>query len=132
MGGITKLMHPEMIDMVGGAAHAVGLTFLSTTVWFWLAAVGETLAGLIFILGIFLPLGSLLAVIIMIVAFFGAMKGDMQQGMSAIAFFIASLGLGFTGPGKYSLKSLCCKSSDKDCSSGECSPKKETQEVVNV
>jgi hypothetical protein len=38
-------------------------------------------------------LGSLLAVIIMLVAFFGAHNGNMQEGMSALAFLIASLGL---------------------------------------
>jgi uncharacterized membrane protein YphA (DoxX/SURF4 family) len=41
MGGITKIMNPEMADMIGGAAHGLGLTFLPTTVWFWLAAGGE-------------------------------------------------------------------------------------------
>ena len=130
MWWITKLMHPEMADMVGGAAHALGLTFLPTTVWFWLAATGETLTGLLFILGIFLPLGALLAVIIMLVAFFGALKGDMQQWMSAIAFLIASLGLGFTGPGKYSLKNLCCKKCSGDSCSTNNNPK--APEIVNA
>ena len=79
MGGITKLMKPEMADMIGGAAHGLGLTFLSPEVWFWLAAGGEVIVGLTFLLGIFLPLGSLLAVIIMLVAFFGAHNGNMQE-----------------------------------------------------
>jgi len=130
MWGITKLMHPEMADMVWGAAHALGLTFLPTTVWFWLAATWETLTGLLFILGIFLPLGAVLAIIIMLVALFWAHKGDMQQWMAAITFLIASLGLGFTWPGKYSLKSLCCKK----CSTNNCTTNNtpKTPEIVNA
>lgn len=131
MGGITKLMNPEMADMIGGAAHGIGLTFLPTTVWFWLAAGGEVLAWLTFLLGIFLPLGSLLAVIIMLVAFFGAHSGNMQEGMSSLAFLIASLGLWFAGPGKYSLKALCCKWSN-NCDTN-CTPKNPTPtEVISV
>jgi putative oxidoreductase len=134
MGGIGKIMGatPEMMNMIGGAAHGLGLTFLPTNVWFRLAAGGEVLAGLLFVLGIFLPFAALIAVIIMLVAFFGAHNGDMQQGMSALAFLIASLGLGIAGPGKYSLKSLLCKSCDKWCTTGACAPKQDTKEVVNV
>lgn len=124
MGGIMKIMHPEMADMIWWAAHALGLTFLSTTVWFWLAAIGETLAGFLFVIGACLPIASLLTIIIMIVAFFGALHGDMQQGMSAITFFIAALGLAFTGPGAWSIKALCTK-----CKDGNCDTKKEVVEA---
>lgn len=131
MWGITKLMSPEMADMIGGAAHGIWLTFLPTNVWFWLAAGGEVLAWLTFLLGIFLPLGSLLAVIIMLVAFFGAHSGNMQEWMSALAFLIASLGLWFAGPGKYSLKALCCKWSN-NCDTN-CAPKIPTPtEVISA
>lgn len=118
---------PEMMNMIGGAAHNVGLTFLSTTVWFWLAAIGETLAGAIFLLGLFLPLGSLLTVIIMTVAFVWAHKANMQEGMSALFLGVVSLGMGFAGPGKYSLKSLFSKKCD-----GENCNKPQTPEVVNA
>ncbi len=100
MAGITKIMGAtaETMNFIGGAAHTMGLTFLSVDIWFWLAAGGETLAGLIFILGIFLPLGSFLVMVIMVVAFIGAHKMDMQSGMIDVIFFITALGLGFTGP----------------------------------
>ena len=52
--------------------------------------------------------------------------------MSAIAFLVASLGLGFAGPGKYSIKSLC----DKKCTDGSCgtscTPKNPTTPEVVV
>lgn len=124
MGGIMKVMNagPDMANMIGGAAHAMGLTFLSTTVWFWLAAIGEILAGVLLIAGLFLPLASLLMLIIMIVAFVGAHKSNMQEGMSTILFMIAALGLGFAGPGKYSVQALCGKKCGKGCSTGTCAP----------
>ena len=111
MGGLGKIMGatPEMMTMIGWAAHSMGLTFLSTTVWFWMAAVGETLAWTIFLLGLFLPLGSVLTIIIAIVAFVGAHKMDMQSGMPVLFMGVIALGMWFAGPGKYSLKALCCK-----------------------
>jgi hypothetical protein len=67
----------------------------------------------------------------MLVAFFGAHNGNMQEGMSALAFLIASLGLWFAGPGKYSLKALCCKWSN-NCDTN-CTPKNPTPtEVVTA
>lgn len=43
--GIMKLgANPEMMEMVGGAGHMLGLTFLSTITWFWIATIGEILA----------------------------------------------------------------------------------------
>lgn len=111
MWGISKIMSatPEMMNMVGGAAHNMWLTFLSTNVWFWLAAIWETLAWATFLLGIFLPLWSILAVIIMAVAFAGAHNANMQEGMPAIFLWVVALGMWFAGPGKYSLKNLLCK-----------------------
>lgn len=131
MGGIGKIMGatPEMMNMIGGAAHNLGLTFLSTDVWFRLAASGEVIAGLCLILGIFLPLAALLTVIIMIVAFVGAHGMDMQKGMVDIIFLTTALGLGFAGPGKYSLKSLLCKSCDSTCT---CTPKTDNKEVITA
>ncbi len=133
MAGVSKIMWagPEMIGFIGWVAHQLGLTFLSQEVWFWLVAVSETVAGILFIWWLFLPLASLLTIIVLSVAFVS--KGmDIKAGMIDIIFVTTALGLGIAGPGKYSIKTLCCKSSNKECSSGECSPKKETQEVVNV
>ncbi len=120
MGGIMKVtaVGPEMIAGVGGAAHSIGLTFLSQTVWFWMAAIGEIVAGVLFIAGFLVPLASLLAIIIMFVAF-ASMGYNMQTGMITVIFAITSLGLGFTGPGMWSLKGLCCK---KCVQGGACCP----------
>ncbi len=119
-------MNTEMADMIGGAAHRLGLTFLPTTVRFWIAAGGEVVVWLTFLLGIFLPLGAILAAIIMLVAFFWAHNGNMQEWMAAISFLISSVGLGFAGPGNYSLKNLCCKwnnTCNTDCTQKNTTPK---------
>jgi uncharacterized membrane protein YphA (DoxX/SURF4 family) len=59
-----------MIEMVGGAGPALGLTFISTTTWFWIAVVGEILAGLFLVSGCckLTKIGAWLTVIIMIFA----------------------------------------------------------------
>ncbi len=133
MAGISKIMGagPEMIGFVGGAAHQLGLTFLSQEVWFWLAAISETVAGILFIWWLFLPVASLLTIVVLGVAF--ASKGmNLQAGMIDIIFITTALGLGVAGPGKYSLKSLLCKSCDTWACTTGCAPKKDSQEVVNV
>lgn len=134
MAGVSKIMGvgPEIIGFIGGAAHQLGLTFLSQEVWFWLAAVSETVAGILFIWWLFLPVASILTIILLGVAF--ASKGmDIKTGMIDIIFITTALGLGLAGPGKYSLKSLLCKScGTTDCGTGVCSPKKDNQEVVNA
>lgn len=93
---------------------------MSTEVWFWLAAIGELVAGILLVVGLFLPVAGALVVIIMLVAFFGAHAGSMQSGMAALTFLIAGLGLGIAGPGKYSLAAFCCKKSGKNCVDGKC------------
>jgi len=59
-----------MIEMVGGAGPALGLTFISTTTWFWIAVVGEILAGLFLVSGCckLTKIGAWLTIIIMIFA----------------------------------------------------------------
>lgn len=112
MGGVMKVTGagPDMIAMVGGAAHTIGLTFLSQTVWFWLATIGELVAGVLLIIGFLVPVASFLIVIIMAVAFAAMGYANMQMmGMPIIMYAVVALGLGFTGPGMWSLKGLCCK-----------------------
>ena len=133
MAGISKIMGagPEMIGFIGWVAHQLGLTFLSQEVWFWLVAVSETVAGILFIWWLFLPFASLLTIVILGIAFVS--KGmNLQAGMIDIIFVTTALGLGIAGPGKYSIKSLLCKSCDTWECATKCTPKKETQEVVNV
>lgn len=64
-GGMKIGASPEMMAFVGGAAHKFGLTFLSTTVWFWIAVVGELLAGALLLTGHWAKVGALLTLIIM-------------------------------------------------------------------
>lgn len=118
MAGIMKLtaITPDMIAQIGGAAHSVGLTFLSQTARFWIASVAEVVAGVLLVIGFFVPVASFLIIVIMAVAF-AAMGYDMQMGMPLLMFAVTALGLGFTGPGKWSLKGLCCKS----CCGAACS-----------
>ena len=64
--GVTKLgASPEMMAFIGGAGHKFGLTFLSTTAWFWIAVVGEILAGAMLLTGHWAKVGALLTLIIM-------------------------------------------------------------------
>gem|GEM_PF-3592716 len=50
--GIMKLgADAQTMEMVGGAAHGFGLTFLSAVSWFWIATIGEILAGLFLVSG---------------------------------------------------------------------------------
>jgi len=51
--GIMKVIGPaEMHALVGGAAHKFTfLQFLSTEVWFWIATIGEIVAGIFLITG---------------------------------------------------------------------------------
>lgn len=50
--GVMKFGAPaEMMEMVGGAGAALGMDFLSVTTWFWIAVIGEILAGLLLLTG---------------------------------------------------------------------------------
>lgn len=130
MAGLGKIMSasPEMIANIGWVAHSLGGSFLSTTVWFRLVAWGEALAGLLFIIGLCVPVASLLTVIIMTVAFFAVHQWNIQEGMSALLVGVVSLWLGFTGPWMWSIKWLCRKScnwgSCKGSNCGKLSPEK--------
>lgn len=131
MAGVMKLMavSPEMVAQVGGAAHTIGLTFLSQTVWFWIASIAEVLAGVLLIAGFLVPVASFLIIVIMAVAF-ASMGYNMQMGMPLIMYAITALGLGFTGPGMWSVKGLCCKgcsATAKACCGSACAPDKKPE-----
>lgn len=104
--GIMKIgMADQMIPFVGGAAHAIGLTFLSMTAWYWIVTVAEILAGALFVIGLFTRFASLLVVIIMLVAMNTMGRGWMQIQIPFMLMVIA-IALFTSGPGKYSVSAF--------------------------
>lgn len=100
---LAKFGAPEqMVAFIGWAPHALGLTFLSTTVWFYIALVGELLIVVTALFGIWTRIGSVILVIIMFFAMvakkraFPAIEMDLILAGIGIVLFIA-------GPGRYSL-----------------------------
>jgi uncharacterized membrane protein YphA (DoxX/SURF4 family) len=101
--GIMKIpMATEMAPFVGWAAHALGLTFLSLTAWFWIVVVAEILAGALFVAGLFTRFASFLVIIIMLVAMNAMGRGWMQIQIPFMMLVIA-VALFTSGPGRYSL-----------------------------
>ena len=105
--GLTKLLDPTtgMIDFVGGAAFNIGLTFLSVQTWFWIAAIAETVGGVLLILGLATRFAASILGVIMIFAI--SMKGSTfvtsEFEYTLLGVLIALL---FTGPKKYSLDAV--------------------------
>ncbi len=122
---------PEMQQMIGGAGHLLGLTFLSATTWFHIAQWGEIIGWALLILGWGTKLGSFLLLVIMIAIM--NMKGwnfDMMSPNNAVydwVFALVALSLWFTGPGKWSLGGCCSSKSmmvgANVCKDGCCSDK---------
>jgi putative oxidoreductase len=96
--GITKLTHMEMVV---GFFGSIGLV----PFWAYVASIVETLAGLAVLLGIFIRPATVLLIITMVVAILAT---DISRGFVAhemeIVLLLISLGLYFTGAGKYSVK----------------------------
>lgn len=95
-------MAEQMIPFVGGAAHAIGLTFLSMNAWFWIVVVSEILAGALLVVGLFTRLASILIIIIMLVAMNSLGRTWMQIQIPFMMLVIA-VALFTSGPGRYSL-----------------------------
>lgn len=106
--GIMKFGAPmEMKEMVGGAWAALGLDFLSTMTWFWLAVAGEIVAWLLLLSGCkkLVKVGAVLALIIMVFAI-NATGFDPK----ALVVVIGSLAVLAMWPGCWTLcKMPCCK-----------------------
>lgn len=101
--GIMKVPGAEqMAPFIGGAAQAVGLTFFSATAWFWIVTISEIVIGVLFIVGLFTRLASIIAIIIMLVAMNTLGRSWMQIQVPFILFVIA-VAFFTSGPGKYSL-----------------------------
>lgn len=115
---VMKLMQmgdPGTVEMVGGAGHAMGLKFLSVTVWFWIATIGEILAGAMLLTGHKYKVGAILTIIIMAFAI-----NAVGMDPKAIAFLVGAILVLVMGPGCWM---LCPCKSCKACCSGMCASK---------
>lgn len=100
---LPKLGAPAwMVNFVGGVPGSLGLTFLSTQTWFWLAVVWEITIAVTALLGLWMRAWM---VILWIVMFFAmaakkwgmpAIELDLVLAVIGIVLFVA-------WPGKYSL-----------------------------
>lgn len=103
--GYPKLLGgPEQWTGVGDAMKYTGINFFPAG-WGLLAAVTETLGGLLMVLGLaFRPATLLLAITMIVAATMHLKSGDGLYGAShAIEAAIVFIGLTFIGPGKYSV-----------------------------
>lgn len=107
--GVAKLGASEqMINFVGGAAHKVGLTFLSTDVWFQIARAVEIGGGALLVLGLFTKVAAFLGLLVLLFA--ANSKGrDIQRAEMDFAYIAILLSLVMAGGGRYSLDALMCK-----------------------
>jgi uncharacterized membrane protein YphA (DoxX/SURF4 family) len=113
--GVTKIGAPAMkVAFVGGAGAKMGLDFLSVTTWFWIAVVGEILAGLLILAGNKLAkIGAILTLIIMV--FVGNAIGWDISNVNFVLTTLASLVILFYGAGCWSDDPNCC---DDSCNTG--------------
>ena len=115
--GVTKFNNPGMADFVGWAAHKVGLTFLSTEVWFNLVKYVEVIGGVFLILGLWTCLAALALFVVMMFAintkWWSLDKSELDMVIAG-----ALLSLMFTSGGRFALthKKKCCSS----CKGGSC------------
>jgi hypothetical protein len=88
------------IAFIGGAGAKMGLGFLSVQVWFWIAVVGEILAGLLLLAGgKFAKIGALLTLIIMV--FVGNAIGWNVSNVNFVLTTLAALVVLFYGNGSW-------------------------------
>ncbi|RYY36643.1 MAG: DoxX family protein [Sphingobacteriaceae bacterium] len=95
---------PEMWTQLGGAMQNFGITFWPT-VWGFLAALTESLGGVLILLGLaFRPACIFLTLNLVVAAAMHLNKGEGLQGAAhAIEVAFVFAGLLFVGPGKYSV-----------------------------
>ena len=109
--GVPKLIAgPEMWTNLGGALGSLGFDFAPTTMGF-LAALSESLGGLLLALGLFTPIASLFLFFTMLVAtLMHISNGEPFMKYShAFEAAILFLSLIFIGAGKFSLDNMFCK-----------------------
>jgi len=108
--GISKLTN---MDGTIGFFAGLGIPAILA----WVTALVETLGGLGMILGVFTKLSGILLAFIMLVAIVKAKfpQGGFIGSEFEIMLLLASLGISFAGPGKYSLGNHIC-----GCVGGKC------------
>jgi len=115
--GCMKLwnMSPESIEFVGWAWHKMGLTFLSTTVWFWIAVIGQIAAGLMLLFWWKAKWGAVLTLVFMIFVW-NVWGWDLLANPKAWITCIAGLIILFKGSWAWAIcpEAGCCK--PKSCS----------------
>ncbi|GAA4324306.1 hypothetical protein GCM10023149_25810 [Mucilaginibacter gynuensis] len=103
--GYPKLIGgPEMWGQLGASTKYLGFSFLPT-VWGLLAALTETVGGLLFLIGFaFRPVSILLLINMIFASAMHLGNGDGMQGAAhAIELAFVFAGMIFIGPGKYSV-----------------------------
>ena len=107
-----------MADIVGGAAHSLWLTFLSTEVWFNIVKYVEVIGWAFLVLGLWTCLSALVLFVVMLVA--TNTKGRSLD-KSELELLLAGilLALMFTGGGRYALTG-CRKHKGCHCKDGKC------------
>ncbi|MFA7284285.1 MAG: DoxX family protein [Candidatus Absconditabacterales bacterium] len=122
MHGLMKFgATPEMVQFIGGAAHQIGLSFLSIETWFEIVKYSEVIGGGLLILGLFPRLASAVLLIIMLTA--SHIKGrDIKKAELDILFAAILTSMYFTGAGRFALGALFHKSSS-ECSNDCCKDK---------
>lgn len=136
MAGIGKFQAtPEMQEMIGWAAHLLGLTFLPALVWFQIAQWAEIIAWVLLVLWLFTRVGASLLLLVMLVAM--NMKWwniDMMSANNAVldAFLaVIAISLSLMGGWKWSVAWLFSKKCDPEakascgccaagCTCGDC------------
>ncbi|HOY32445.1 MAG TPA: DoxX family protein [Bacteroidales bacterium] len=106
--GMPKLTGgPATWDFLGAQMNIIGVGF-GFTFWGFMAALSETLGGLLLIPGLFVRPAALLMLFTMIIAaLMHLSSGDGLKGAShAIEMGIVFLSVIFTGAGRYSLDRL--------------------------
>lgn len=105
--GVHKLLHPDAISWMPGALAQLGLPgFVAYGVY-----LGEVVAPVMVILGLYARIGSLVIVINMLFAFFMAhtsmafaLGGNGGYALELQAFYLfVALALVFLGPGKFAI-----------------------------
>ncbi len=123
--GVMKFGAPaDAQAFIGGAGHKLGLTFLSIGTWFWIAVIGEIIAGLLLISGCkkLSSLGAILTLIIMVFAINAA-----GFDLNAILVSVGALVVLVMGPGcRGFCKFPCCKGGS--CDTGACSVNPQQQQ----
>lgn len=118
--GLSKLFgaNPEMMAWVGGAGHMLGLTFLSTTAWFWIAVAGEIIAWLFLVSGCckLTKVGAILTLVIMVFAL-NMLGWTTSDTLIPWLFVIVSIVLLVYGRGA---RCFCKCTACKMCTDGWC------------